>query len=433
MTLVLAVMFVVLLAMGSPIFVAIGLSSIIALLVAGSGIPDTLAITRLFGGLDKFAVMALPFYIFAANIMDVGGLSEKIVDWARALVKGVVGGLAVAMQVACMAFGALSGSCPATVIAIGRLMAPRLVKEGYDPGFIAGALVSGSAVASIIPPSITMMLFAASTGASTGALFIGGVVPGLLFGALLIMYSMWYAKKNNIQSSAVAAGDGGDDISFLTATRRASWALGVPLIIIGGIYLGIVTPTEAAGLSAVYALFVGTVIYKQITWKGFLTICEKSVEVIAQVMILIAVASIFAWLLTVVQLPQQLANIVTASASVVIFLLLMNGILLIAGMFMDPNSLVIILGPIFYQIGTAMGLTATHIGIVVTVNLAIGMFTPPFGLNLFVAQTVVKQPMAFIYKSAIPFVVLCIASLLLITFIPQLTEWLPSLVFKGGI
>lgn len=428
---ILVIIFLGLLASGIPIFIAIGVASLMAIFFAGD-IPSIIAVTRLFGGLDKFAVMALPFYILAANLMDVGGLSERIVAWAKSLVRGITGGIAMATEVACMAFGALSGSSPATVIAIGRLMVPHLMEEGYDKGFIAGLITSSGSVASIIPPSITMMLFAAATGASTGALFIGGVFPGLIYGLATSIYCYWYAKKNKIGASISKPNK---DISegFVLATRKASWALGVPIIIIGGIYAGIVTPTEAAGLSAIYAYLVGAFIYKKIGLKELFKICERSIVTISQVMILIAVASIFAWLLTVMQLPQKMASFVSASTSKVIFLLSINVILLIAGMFMDPNSLTIILGPIFYLAGTALGLSPTHIGIILTVNLSIGMFTPPFGLNLFVAGAVTGETMANIYRSVIPFIVISIVALLIITFIPEITLFLPNLVFKGRI
>ncbi len=414
---------------GAPVFIAIGLSSVMAIWVGGD-IPELLVVTRLFGGLDKFAVMALPFYIFAANLMDVGGLSVRIVEWARSLVKNVVGGMAVATEVACMAFGALSGSAPATVVAIGRLMAPRLVKDGYSESFIAGLITSSGSVAVIIPPSITIMLFAASTGASTGALFIGGIIPGLLYGLFTALYCMWHAKKNGIKKSS-SVEDAPD--TLWNSTKKASWALGVPVIILGGIYAGIVTPTEAAGLSAVYAYFVGAVVYKKIGIRELIDVSKKSVITVAQVMSLIAVASIFAWILTVMQLPQQMSTFVAGSSSTIFFLISMNVILLIAGMFMDPNSLIIILGPIFYQIGMVLGLSATHIGIIMTMNLAIGMFTPPFGLNLFVTSSVIDVPMFSIYRSVIPFILVSILVLILITFAPGITTFLPSLVFKGGI
>ena len=423
LAIMLAIFFVLLFA-GAPVFVAIGISSVVAALMSGT--PETMVLTRLFGGLDKYSIMALPFYIYAANIMGIGGLSEKIVDWATALVRKVVGGIAVATEIACMAFGALSGSAPATVVAIGKIMTPKLEKQGYDKGFISGLITSSGAVAIIIPPSITMMMYASATGSSTGSLFIGGFIPGIIFGAATIAYCMFYAKKHNI--GAVKNVDE-EELTLGAATRKAAWALGVPVIIIGGIYGGFVTPTEAAGVSVVYALFVGAVIYKKIKLKEFWEITKKSVETSAQVMILIAVASIFAWMMTTMRVPQKLAEFAQQAASQTLFLLLMNVVLLIAGMLMDPNSLVIILGPIFYTIGTTLGLDPIHIGIIITVNLAIGMYTPPFGLNLFVASSVTGGTMAQIYKSVIPFILISIFALLLITFIPALTTFLPSLLY----
>ena len=430
---ILLVLFSIFLISGTPIFIAIGMASVMAITFSGD-LPQTITITRLVGGLDRFAVMALPFYIFAAGIMDVGGLSERIVGWAKSLVRGITGGMAVATEIACMAFGALSGSSPATVVAIGRIIVPRLEKEGYDKGFIAGLITSSGSIASIIPPSISMMLFAAATGVSTGALFIGGILPGILYGTMGALYCIWYAKRNKIKERNVINTNPSDiPDNFLVATRKAIWALGVPVIIIGGIYGGIVTPTEAAGFSAIYALFVGVFIYKKIGLHEFIAICEKSVTTIAQVMILISVASIFAWLLTIMQLAQKLTVMIGESASSYLFLMMVNIILLILGMFMDPNSLIIILGPIFYTVGLTFGLSPTHLGVIMTMNLAIGMFTPPFGLNLFVANTVIDVPMVIIYRRVIPFIIVSIITLLLVTYIPQVTLFLPSLIYGPNI
>ncbi|MBN2439308.1 MAG: TRAP transporter large permease subunit [Deltaproteobacteria bacterium] len=423
------ILFVVLLILGAPIFVVIGISSFAAIILTGGEIPNTLAVTRLFAGIDKFAVMAVPFYIFAANIMEIGGLSERIVNWARSLVRGMYGGLAVATEVACMAFGALSGAAPATVVAVGRLMTPQLVKEGYDRAFISGLIASSGSVAIIIPPSIAMMLYAAATGASTGALFVGGIVPGIIYGLFTCFYCMWYGKKHNIRGTS----GGAKPMGLMNATKEASWALGVPVIILGGIYAGIVTPTEAAALSAIYALFVGIVVYRQITWLKFYQICRSSVVTTAVVMIMIANASIFGWLLTVGQLPQAMASFATELASPAMFLMMVNVILLIAGMFMDPNSLIVILGPIFFYVGQNLGISATHMGVIMTINLAIGMFTPPFGLNLFVAPMVTGSPLAQIYRSVWPFVIISMLALLIITYLPQLTLALPRMVFPGSI
>lgn len=424
----LVLLFIALLVMGAPIFIAIGWASFSALIVSGGGTPCTLAITRLFGGLDKFAVMALPFYIFAANIMEIGGLSERIVNWARSVVKGVYGGLAMATELACMVFGALSGSSPATVVAVGKLVTPQLMREGYDRGFIAGLITSSGSVAIIIPPSITMMLFAASTGASTGALFIGGIIPGVIYSILTMAYCFLYGRKRNIKGYVRDE----RPVGLWKATKEAAWALGVPIIILGGIYAGIVTPTEAAGLSAMYALFVGVLVYRQIDFKRFVQICRNSVVTTAQVMILIATASIFAWLLTIEQVPQQLGASATQLSTTTTFLLMMNIVLLIGGMFMDPNSLTIILGPIFYQTGMMLGLSPTHLGVILTVNLAIGMFTPPFGLNLFVAPGVTGASVAEIYRGVVPFIIISIVGLILVTYLPGLTLALPRMIFKGS-
>jgi C4-dicarboxylate transporter, DctM subunit len=424
----LLILFVLLLTGGLPIFAAIGIASLASIFLSET-IPSTMAVTRLFGGLDKFAIMALPFYIFAANIMEIGGISERIMTFARSVIRGVYGGLAIATELACMVFGALSGSSPATVVAMGKLVVPQMVKDGYSRSFIAGLITSSGSVAIIIPPSITMMLFAAATGASTGALFVGGILPGIVYGTITAAYCYWFGKKYHIKGYRT----GEEPPSFLKATKDAAWALGVPVIILGGIYAGIVTPTEAAGLSAIYALFVGVVIYRQITFKKFLLICESSAITSAQVMILIAVASIFAWLLTVGQVPQKLAAFTADLSSPFLFLLMINIILLIGGMFMDPNSLTIILGPIFYQVGLGLGLSPTHLGVILTVNLAIGMFTPPFGLNLFVAPSVTGISLQEIYRSVVPFIIISLIALAVITYLPGITLYLPRMIFQGMI
>lgn len=327
----------------TPIFLALGLSTLLVLIFA-SPLQPTIMVQRLFGGIDKFALMSMPFFILAANIMGAGGIADRILKWVQLFTGRMRGGAALTTELACMFFGALSGSSPATVAAIGGLMHPVLKKEKYGEGFSIGLITASGSVALIIPPSLTLIVYGAATGTSVGALFIGGIGAGIVYGLAFLVYCHYYAVKNNLPRGEKAGWR-----EIVQVTKEAIWALGVPIIILGGIYAGVFTPTEAAGVSVVYAIFVSMFVYRELTWKQLLDICLVSAQTIAEVMVLVACASAFGWVLTIGEIPQKLAaSILQFGSSPTAFLFIVNIILLIAGMFIDGTAAITILVPLFY-------------------------------------------------------------------------------------
>jgi len=399
-----------------PIFISLGMAAFLSVLFL-SDIEPMILIQRLFGGLDQFALMALPFFILAANIMDGGGLSKRILSFSRALVGHLAGGIAMTTQVSSMFFGALSGSSPATVIAIGKIMYPDLIRGGYSKSFSAGLLASSGSVSLIIPPSITLIIFGSVTGTSVGNLFIAGIGAGLIFGISSMVYIYYYAKKNNLPRDKKATGS-----ELLSSFGNAIWALLIPVIILGGIYTGMFTPTEAAGVSAVYAFIIGFFVYKEMTLKSFYKICVESAITTAQVLVLVAAAQILGWVLTRERLPQMVAELIADNiTSPIMFLLVLNLILLLMGMFMEGVAAIIVTAPLIYPAAMLLGIDPVHLGIIMISNLAIGMYTPPFGINIFVTQTITKMGMGEMMPGILRFLAFNLIALLLITYIPELS------------
>ncbi|QKS72345.1 TRAP transporter large permease [Paenalkalicoccus suaedae] len=420
---ILLILMIILLFMSTPIFVALGLSSFIAVLFA-SDIQPMILIQRLFGGLDQFALMALPFFILAANIMDVGGLSDRILRWSRALVGHVTGGVAMTTQVASMFFGALSGSSPATVIAIGKIMYPELLRGKYPASFSSGLMASAGAVSLIIPPSITLIIFGSVTGVSISSLFMAGIGAGLIFGISSIIYIYFYAKKHNLPRDKRASLR-----EFLLSTLSAFWALLIPVIILGGIYSGIFSPTEAAGVSAVYALFVSVVIYREMTIKKFYDVLVSSAVTTAQVLVLVSAAQILGWVLTRGGIPQQISAFISENfTSIILFLLVLNLVLLVFGMFMEGVAAIIIMAPLVFPAAVSLGIDPVHLGIIMISNLAIGMYTPPFGINIFVAQSISKINMIQMMPGLIRFFGVNLVALAIITYIPDASLFLVNIL-----
>ncbi|MFZ4451529.1 TRAP transporter large permease [Salibacterium aidingense] len=411
----LLILIIILLFISTPIFVSLGLASFVSVVLLSETEPMIL-VQRMFAGLDQFALMALPFFILAANIMEGGGLSDRLLRWARALVGHLAGGVAMTTQVSSMFFGALSGSSPATVIAIGKIMYPELVRRKYDPAFAAGLLASAGSVSLIIPPSITLIVLASViTTVSVGELFTAGIGAGLIFGIAAVVYIYWYSKKHDMPRDKKASAQ-----ELLDATLKAFWALLIPVIILGGIYAGVFTPTEAAGISAVYALVVSAFIYREMSWKKFYQVCVDSAITSAQVLVLVASAQILGWLLTRSGVPQQIAGYVTEHVgSIVLFLLLINVALLIMGMFMEGVAAIIIVAPLIFPAAMNLGVDPIHLGIVMISNLAIGMYTPPFGINIFVTQTISKLNMLEMMPGLKRFLIVQFIALLIITYIPE--------------
>lgn len=408
-----------------PVFLALSISSLITLAIA-TPIPLEIVIQRFFSGIDKFSLMAVPFFIFAANVMNRGGLAPRIVKFANALVGHLNGGIAFTVVISCMFLGAVSGSAPATVIAICTLMLPMLIEAGYGKGFSIGLIMASSSVAVIIPPSIGMIVFGSVTGTSVGELFIAGFIPGIVYGSFFLLLSYFYAriKKVRLQPKAKA-------IDIWKTFKEAGFALGVPIVIIGGIYGGLCTPTEAAGIAAVYSIIVSLFVYREMTFNDLIKQAHKSAVGTAQVMIILAGASVFSWVMTRFQVPVMLTEAVMSLGTDKFQILLMiNFILLIAGMFLDPASIQTIMAPLFLPVATGVGVNPVHLGIIMVVNGAIGMFTPPFGLNLFVASSATGIPLSNLIKTVWPWILISIAALLLITYFPSIAMVLPDLLMR---
>ncbi|NPV70056.1 MAG: TRAP transporter large permease [Firmicutes bacterium] len=422
-TVLLAILFTLLVGR-VPIFICLAFAPL-AVLILFSDISPIVAAQCVFGGIDKFALMAMPFFIFAADLMRHGGIAKRLVNFTNALAGFMRGGLALTTQLGCMFFGALSGSSPATVAAIGGMMYPELVEKGYNKGFAIGLITVSGAVAILIPPSITMIVYGSVTGVSVGALFIGGFGAGVLFGGAVLLYSYYHAvKTRRLPDSEFSLGE------ILRTGKEALWSLGVPIIILGGIYTGVFTPTEAAGVSAVYAILVGMFVYKELTLKKLYEVTLQSATTCASVMVLVAGATVFGWVLTVYEVPQQLAGVLLGpGTSKALFWIAVNILFLIAGMFMDGSAAVTILAPLVYPLAMKLGINPVHLGIVLTANLAVGMYTPPFGLNLFVATGVTKEPMTKIVPTLGAFLAVTLVALMVITYWPAASLYLPGLVY----
>ncbi|WP_175640439.1 TRAP transporter large permease [Metabacillus schmidteae] len=407
----------------TPIFVAMGIASFLTVIFL-TDINPMILIQRLFGGIDQFALMALPFFILAANIMEVGGLSSRILRWSRALVGHITGGIAMTTQVSSMFFGALSGSSPATVVAIGKIMYPEMIRGKYDKWFSAGLLASAGSVSLIIPPSITLIIFGSVTGVSVGSLFIAGIGAGIIYGISSMIYIYLYARKHNLPKDPKASKG-----ELWGATKRAAWALLIPVIILGGIYSGIFTPTEAGGVSAVYALIISFFVYKEMDLKKFYKVCVDSAVLTAQVLVLVSAAQVLGWMLTRGQVPQVIATWITTNVDTAfMFLIILNIVLLILGMFMEGVAAIIIVAPLIYPTAIAMGIDPVHLGVIMISNLAIGMYTPPFGINIFVTQGITNMKMGEMMPGILRFFVFNVVALIIITYIPDASLFLLKII-----
>ena len=408
-----------------PIFVALS-GSVAVSFALFNDLDLVIILQRMFAGVNKFSLMSIPLFVLAANLMGEGGISKRIIRLANVFVGHIPGGLGMSVVVSCLFFGAISGSAPATVVAIGALLYPALLEKKYPEGYSVGVITSAGSLGIIIPPSVTMIVYGTVTGASVGTLFMAGFGAGVIYAILYMIYTVYVAFKHpEIERDRKSTwGERG------AALLDSMWGLGVPVIILGGIYGGVFTPTEAAAVASVYSLFVAMVVYRELNFKSMLKCVLGAALTTVQVMILLAAASVFAWILTSEGITIALANaVLSISSEQWVILMMMNIILLIAGMFIDGASIITILGPLFFPIAVAAGIDIIHLGIVMTVNAAVGMFTPPFGLNLFVASSITKQPILKVSKGAMPFIVISIIALLLITYFPEISLWLPRQVY----
>lgn len=405
-----------LLLLGLPIFVVL-LVTVALVLLFFMDVPATVAHQIVFGSLNSYALLAVPFFIFAGEVMSRGGISRRIIDWVLAIVGGLRGSLGLTTVATCTVFGAISGSSPATVAAVGRFLYPSLREKGYDERFASGVLTSSGALAMVIPPSIAMILYGASAEQAVSTLFIAGILPGLVLALFAALYVYYYAARRNIQE-----GESFRWSRLASQTKKSSLALGTPVIILGSIYAGIASPTEAAGVACVYAIVVTRLVYREVSWEDIWEISIQTVYLTTQVFLIVAAAGLFSWMLTIQGIPQQMAAAIAAlKMEQWEILLMVNLFLLIVGAFIDPVSAILVLTPLLVPIMNVAGVDLIHFGIIMTVNLAIGMFTPPFGLNIFVAQAVLRAPVAAIYRGLLPFIVAYVAGLMVITYLPELS------------
>ena len=408
---------------GIPIFLILLTTAMLGLLII-MHVPLSAVPQMMFGSIDKISLIAVPFFLFAGEILSAGGVSERLIRWVQSIFGGVRGSLAFTTVGTCEFFGAISGSSPATVAAIGRTMYPALRAGGYEEKFSLGLLTSGGAIASVIPPSIIMIIYGASAEQSVAKLFIGGVIPGLLIGAVMALYIFYYASRHRLSDTA-----GFNWSTFVRATRESSWALGAPIIVLGSIYAGICTPTEAAGVACVYGIFVTRFVYHELTWKQLFTISINSAFLTAQVMIIVAASGVFSWLLTISGIPQAIVAFIGGlQISPTVLLMTINLALLIVGCLIDPASATLVLTPLLLPLVVHAGIDPIHFGIILTVNLSIGMFTPPFGLNIFISQALFKAPMRTITAGIVPFLLAQLVALAFITYVPSLSLYLGKFV-----
>jgi C4-dicarboxylate transporter, DctM subunit len=403
--------------------VSIGLASILGIQVANANM--LISVKEMFGSINKFPLAAIPFFILAGNLMETGGISRRLVEFAKSIVGGVQGGLPMTCVLTCMIFAAVSGSSVATTFAIGAILIPALIKHGYPTSYAASLQATSAELGVVIPPSIPLILYGVSAEVSIGELFIAGFGPGLLIAGALMLFVWAYCKWKGWGKN-----DGDGRMPLGKATLQAGWALLMPVIILGGIYGGIFTPTEASAVAVFYALIIGVVIYREIRIKDLFGILRKSAISSAVIMFIIANAGLFAFLITRAGVPDAIGRWLEAVLqSPTLFLLGVNAALFIIGMFIETSAAIIVLAPILAPVAMHFGVDPVHFGLIMVVNLAMGMITPPFGVNLFAACTVARISLDRIVGHLIPFVLVIMACLMIVTYVPQLSLGLRDLVY----
>jgi C4-dicarboxylate transporter DctM subunit len=408
---------------GVPVAVSLGLAGSLTIILFSPDSVTSLAI-KLFETSEHYTLLAIPFFLLAGAFMTTGGVAKRLIDFANASVGHIRGGLAIAAVMACMLFAALSGSSPATVAAVGSIAIAGMVRSGYPREFGAGIVCNAGTLGILIPPSIVMVVYAAATETSVGKLFMAGVVPGLMLGLALMVAIYIIAVKKNLPALPRASFR-----EWLAAAREAIWGLLLMVIILGGIYSGMFTPTEAAAVAAVYSAFIALFVYKDISIRDCPKVLLESGKLTIMLMFIIANAMLFAHVLTTEQIPQQItAMVLEAGLQPWMFLLVVNIVLLIAGAFMEPSAIILILAPILFPIAIQLGIDPIHLGIIMVVNMEIGLITPPVGLNLFVASAVTGMPVTQVIRAVLPWLTLMLFFLGLITYIPSISLALPGLL-----
>ena len=417
---ILLISFAALVVMNIPLAIGLGLSSLLAIAITEK-VPLFLVAQRMFTGLDSFPLLAIPLFMVAGRLMERGGISKRLITLATNMVGSVAGGLAMVSILACMFFAAISGSAPATVVAIGSIMVPAMIKAGYDKDFAVALMAAAGTIGVIIPPSIPFVTYGITMNTSIVYLFMAGVVPGLIMGLTLMVACYIIAKKRGYKGTPRPTFK-----EFMISFKDSIWGLMMPIIILGGIYGGIFTPTEAATVACVYSLFIGFFIYKELDYKETIKSFSEAGVTSAMVMLIIATATAMGWILTTEQIPTKIAGVVADFANNTVMLLLMiNLILLVVGCLMELNAAIIILGPIFLPLLMQFDINLVHFGVIMVVNMTIGLLTPPLGVNLFVAGSL-RKDVSFkqIVKASFVFLVILIVDLFLFTYLPEISLFL---------
>jgi C4-dicarboxylate transporter, DctM subunit len=431
------VLLLALMATGMPISIALGLSVLTYLFILSSVDPKMVGL-KLFTSIDRFEIMAIPFFILAGNFLTSGGVARRMIDFATSMIGHWYGGLGLAGVVACALFAAISGSSVATVVGIGSIILPAIVQQGYPPRFGAGVIATSGALGILFPPSINLVIFAVATSgmqprgpdgaivdsASVGQLFIAGLVPGLML-ATMLGITTWYRARRNDYPRMQRATWG----ECLRAFRESFWGLFLIVLVLGGIYSGLFTPTEAAAMAAVYAFAISVFIYKELKLRDVPAVLLKAASMSAMILYIITNAAVFSWLLTSEQIPQSMAEWMTAQGfGIVAFLLVTNIVLLAAGNFMDPAAIVLIMAPILFPMSAALGVHPVHLGILMAVNMEVGLCHPPVGLNLYVAAGITKMGIGELTVAVLPWLGTMLIFLAMVTYIPEISLWLPRLL-----
>ena len=427
MTMIAFLGFLICLALSFPIAIAIIIGALLPGWTGLSAVTDAIYVLRtMVTGVDSTTILAIPLFMFAGTIMAQGKISKKLFDVFAYFLGNIPAGMPCAAVVTCLFYGAISGSGPATAVAVGAMTIPILVNLGYDKGFCAALISVSGGLGLLIPPSIAFINYALVTGTSVTSLFAAGVLPGLLMGFLLMLYAFFYCKKHGEDRDKIHANTRQlRSMGLLTLLKESVWAILSPVIILGGIYSGLFTPTEAACVSVIYSLIISLFVYKTIKWSDLIPLVNESVRTVAPLCLLIATATSFSRILTLAQAPQVLAAAVSgAISSRVVFLLTLVAIMLVLGMFIDGSPCILILSPLFMPIAEAYGVDPIHLGVIMVTTVTIGLSTPPFGLNLFAASAMTDIPVLTLGKKSLTCIAMAIVALLLITFVPGFSLWL---------
>lgn len=411
-----------LLLVSAPVFIAILAPTLLSFDLFGPPVPTMALTQQMMQGINKFSLLAIPLFMYSADIISKGEIGTRLLRLVETTVGHLTGGVAITTAVTCALFGAVSGIGTAAILSIGPIVYPVLLKQGYGARFSAGLILAASTLAMLMPPSVSMILYSLATNSSVGGVFLSGLSAGVVFMLLLTLYCYVYARIRQTQRQSRASWR-----ERFVSLKEAGWSLGLPAIIFGGIYAGTFTPTEAASGACVYALFVETVVYRKLKFRELVEVTERSAIVIASLLILLTAGSALAYFMTLQDVPQQIAGLMEDSSRVEV-LLSINVVFLIAGMFVDPNSVIIVLTPLFAPIAQALAVDPLHLGAVIVLNVAIGMMTPPFGLNLFIGMATFRVPFVDICRGILPYIGIALVALILVTYAPILTTWLPRSV-----